>query len=63
MCEYRVFLDGELVFDEVVYAKAEGGDVILKNVLGQSKVIRDCAIVEVNVAETKLVLSRVGERR
>ncbi len=46
------------MFDGVVYARAEGGSVVLRNVLGQSKVVSGCAIAEVNVAEAKLVLSR-----
>ncbi|MEM2005500.1 MAG: CooT family nickel-binding protein [Zestosphaera sp.] len=60
MCEYKVLLDGELILDEVIYARAEGGRVILRNVLGESKVLDNCVIVEVNVEETKLVLARAG---
>lgn len=54
-----MFLDGEIVFEDVVYAHSEGGKVVLKNVLGVSKVIEGCAIEEVNVAQEKLVLSRL----
>ncbi|MEM2021814.1 MAG: CooT family nickel-binding protein [Zestosphaera sp.] len=60
MCEYKVLLNGELVLDEVIYARVEGGRVILRNVLGESRVLDNCVIVEVNVKETKLVLSRTG---
>lgn len=59
MCEFKVFLDGEIVFEDVVYARSDGGKVVLKNVLGVSKVVEGCAIEEVNVAQEKLVLSRL----
>ncbi len=58
MCEYKVFLDGNLVFDEVIYAKADGDRVLLRNVIGETKVVENCKIVEVNVGETKIVLAR-----
>ena len=60
MCEYRVFLDGELVFDEVVYARDYGGRVLLRNVVGEAKVVDRCKIVEVSVEETRIVLARLS---
>lgn len=59
MCEFKVLLDGEVVFEDVIYARVDGEKLVLKNVLGVSKVLEDCLIVEVNVAQEKLVLSRV----
>ncbi|MEM1642101.1 MAG: CooT family nickel-binding protein [Sulfolobales archaeon] len=59
MCEFKVFLDGELVFEDVIYARIEGERLILKNVLGVCKVLEGCAIVEVNVAQERLTLSRL----
>jgi len=60
MCEYRVFLDGEVVFDEVIYARDYGGRVLLRNVVGEVKVLDYCKIVEVNVEETKIVLAKLS---
>jgi predicted RNA-binding protein len=60
MCEYRVFLDGDVVFDEVIYARDYGNRVLLKNVVGEVRVLENCKIVEVNVEETKIVLSRLS---
>jgi predicted RNA-binding protein len=60
MCEYRVFLDGDVVFDEVIYARDYGNRVLLKNVVGEVRVLENCKIVEVNVKETKIVLSRLS---
>lgn len=61
MCEFKVFLDGELVFEDVVYARSEGNRVVLTNVLGVSKVVEGCAIVEVDVSKERLVLLRIGK--
>ncbi|MBC7131455.1 CooT family nickel-binding protein [Candidatus Bathyarchaeota archaeon] len=58
MCEFKVFLDGEEVFRDVVYAKAENGKVTVKDVIGESREFENCRIVEVDVNNTKLVLSK-----
>ncbi|MGB8779576.1 MAG: CooT family nickel-binding protein [Candidatus Bathyarchaeia archaeon] len=58
MCEFTVILDGKEVFKEVVYAKMEGGKVILQDVLGESLQFDNCRITEVNVNSTRLILSR-----
>lgn len=57
MCEFNVLLNGKVVFREVIYAKAEENKVILKDVLGVSKVLKGCRIVEVDVGSERLVLS------
>jgi len=57
MCEFSVFFKGEAVFKDVVYAKADGNRVILRDVLGVSKVLGDCKIVEIDVTSERLVLS------
>jgi len=58
MCEFDVLIKGEVVFKDAVYAKADGNKVILKDVLGVSKVFEDCKIVEINVNSERLVLSK-----
>jgi predicted RNA-binding protein len=57
MCEFNVILDGKTVFKEAVYAKMESNKIILRDVLGESKEIKNCKIVEVDVNSTRLVLS------
>lgn len=57
MCEFNVILNGKTVYKDVVYAKTESNNVIVKNVLGESKKFKDCKIVEVDVNSTRLVLS------
>ena len=45
------------MFKDVVYAKNEGDNVIVKNVLGETKEFKNCKIIEVNVNTTKLFLT------
>jgi predicted RNA-binding protein len=57
MCEFKVILNGEMVFKDVVYVKVKGSNVSVKDVLGQSKEFKNCKISEVDVNSTRLVLS------
>jgi len=61
MCEFDVVLDGKTVFKEVVYAKAVGNTVTVKNVLGESKEFKNCSIAEIDESSTRLVLSAAKE--
>ena len=56
MCEFKVFLDGDLIMDDVLYAKSEVGRVVLRDVIGTEKVIENAEIIEVNVNSTRLIL-------
>ncbi|MFQ6095961.1 MAG: CooT family nickel-binding protein [Candidatus Bathyarchaeia archaeon] len=57
MCEFDVILDGKTVFKDAIYAKDEGGKVIVKNILGEPREYENCRIDEVDVNATRLVLS------
>lgn len=57
MCEFTVLLEGKTVFKDVVYVKVEGNKVILKDVLGASKVLENCQIMEIDVNSEKLTLT------
>jgi predicted RNA-binding protein len=57
MCEFNVILNGKTQFKDVVYAKAENGNVTVKNILGETKEFKNCMIVEVDVNATRLVLT------
>ena len=59
MCEFNVIVKGKTQFRDVVYAKAENGNVTVKNVLGEAKEFKKCRIVEVDVNATRLVLASV----
>jgi predicted RNA-binding protein len=59
MCEFRVYLDGEMVMRDVIFAAVEGERVTLRDVIGESRVYEGVSISEVNVPATRLVLRRV----
>ena len=59
MCEFNVILNGETVFKDVVYAKNEGNNVVVKSVLGETREFKNCKITEVNVNTTKLFLTAI----
>ena len=59
MCEFTVILNEEVVFKDAVYAKMKSNNVIVGDVLRETKEIKNCKIVEVDVDSTRLVLSRV----
>jgi len=58
MCEFKVYLDGEEVMEDVIFAKAEGGRVLLRDIIGETKKLEGATIEEVNVLETRLVIKR-----
>jgi predicted RNA-binding protein len=57
MCEFKVILNGEILFKDVVYAKTENNNVTVKNILGEAKEFKNCKITEVDVNSTRLVLT------
>jgi predicted RNA-binding protein len=57
MCEFNVIFNGKVQFKDVIYAKVEGDNVTVKNILGEAKEFKNCKIVEVDVNSTRLVLS------
>jgi len=59
MCEFKVFLDNEKIFDGAVYAKATGSTVEVRNIIGSSNKIENAKIVEVDVTKEKLILTRL----
>ena len=56
MCEFKVFLDGEKVMEDVIFAKVDEGKVFIRDVIGETKVFEGVDIVEVNVPSARLVL-------
>jgi predicted RNA-binding protein len=59
MCEFSVFLDEELVMEDVIVVTVEGGSIVLRDVIGDTKAFEGVVVVEVNVPATRLVLARV----
>jgi predicted RNA-binding protein len=60
MCEFNLILDGKTVFREVIYAKNDkDNNIIVKNVLGETKEFKNCKIVQVDVNSTRLTLTSI----
>lgn len=61
MCEFNVILDGKIQFKDVIYIKVDGDNVTVKNIMGEGKEFKGCKIVEVDVPNTRLVLSALKQ--
>ena len=59
MCEFNVILNGKTQFKDVVYAKSDNNNVIVKTVLGETKEFKNCKITEVDVNSERLVLTSI----
>ncbi len=59
MCEFKVFLDGEKVAEDIVYVKIEGDQVKIRDILGRPTLFESTRLDELNVMTTRLLLSRV----
>jgi predicted RNA-binding protein len=59
MCEFNVILDGKTQFKDVIYAKVQGSNVTVKNILGEAKEFKDCKIIDVDVPNARLLLASV----
>jgi len=54
-----VILEANTVFKDAVYAKVDGANVIVKDILGDLEEFNNCRIIEVNVNAQRLILSRI----
>ena len=61
MCELTVFRKNEVVFENAVYAKVDGSNVTVRDVLGVSKVFDDCTIGEVDISKERLLLKPINK--
>lgn len=59
MCEFKVYLDGEKVMDDVIYAEVDMDMVTVRDVIGETRVFKNTRIVEVNVPSTRLILKGI----
>lgn len=59
MCEFNVILDGKTQFRDVIFAKVEGDNVTVKNILGEAMEFKGCKIVDVDVPNTRMVLAHL----
>lgn len=61
MCEFNVILYGKVQIKDIIYAKVDGDNVIVKTILGEGMEFKGCKIVEVDVPNTRLVLSTIKQ--
>jgi predicted RNA-binding protein len=57
MCEFNVIIDGKVQFRDVIYSKVDGENITVKNIMGEAREFKGYKIVEVDVPNTRLVLS------
>jgi predicted RNA-binding protein len=59
MCEFNVILDGQTVFNDVIYAKIDGSTVIVRNIIGAAKEYKNVKVTEVDVTTARFVLETI----
>jgi predicted RNA-binding protein len=57
MCEFNVIIDGKVQFKDVIYSKVDGDSLYVKNIMGETREFRGYRIIEIDVPNTRLVLS------
>ena len=57
-----MILDGENVYNDAIYAKAENGKVTVRDILGTAKTFENCVIVEVDVSSERLTLASISSK-
>jgi predicted RNA-binding protein len=60
VCEFKVYLDGEKVAEDVIYARVEGRRVTVRDIMGKPTVLDGARIVEIDVATTRMTLTRAS---
>jgi len=58
MCEFKVFDQGRLVANDIVYANLSNGVLILKDVLGSATSVEEAVIAEIDVTKEAMRLKR-----
>ena len=61
MCEFNVIVNGKIQLKDVIYAKVDGDNVTVKNILGEAKEFKGYKILEVDVNTARFVLSAVKQ--
>jgi predicted RNA-binding protein len=56
MCEFNVILNGKIQMKDVIYARVNGSDVIIRDIMGEGKEFKNCKIAEVDVPNQRMVI-------
>lgn len=57
MCELKVIINNEVVFENAVFAKEIGNNVLVNDIMGKSKEFKNQKITEVNITNEQLTLT------
>ena len=57
MCELKVMVDKNVVFENAIYATTTENSVVVKDIMGKSKEFKNHAIKEINITNEQLILS------
>lgn len=57
MCELKVVVNNKQVFENAIYAKVTGNNVIVKDIMGKTMEFKGHTITEVNITNEQLTLS------
>ena len=57
MCELKVVVNKNIVFENAVYAAIDENSVAIKDILGKSKEFKNHTISEVNITTEQRILS------
>jgi len=60
MCEFKVYLDGKKIFQDVIYARIDGNDLVLRDVLGEVQKVTGSRVVEIDVSSARLVIEQMS---
>ena len=61
MCEFNVIINNKIESRDVIYSKVEDEIVTVKNILGQTQQFKGYKIIEIDVPNTRLVLSALTQ--
>lgn len=56
MCEFNVILNGQIQTRDIIYAKQEGANVVVRDIMGAPQEFKNCKIQEIDVPNARLVL-------
>jgi len=59
LCEFNVIVNGKVEIKDVIYARVDGSNVTVKNIIGEAKEFKNVKITEVDVTTTRLVLTEI----
>ena len=57
MCELKVVINKNVVFENAIYATTAGNNVVVQDMMGTAKEFKNHIITEINITKEQLILS------